>query len=114
PLNRASLLYKLEEVAAGLTSMDTGIGNIMLKEDFELLGFEQSNRVALCRAQKAVYTVISGDPDLLGERSWIENTLEYMQKNGYRLAGDILTRYIGIFKTKSGERRFDEAWFPIM
>lgn len=113
PINRASLHFPAKQLLQGKSRIDTGIGNVILKEDFDLLRFEESQRIVFYPPCKSIYTVISGDPNDLGTAEWVASALGNLREKGLILQDDPISRFIGIFETAKGIRRFDELWLPI-
>lgn len=113
PINVASLQFPYLDIIAGLTEFNTGIGNIILAEDFEFLKLEKSKRVQYLPPQKCLHTIICFPDIKLNSLEPLMPSLEYMKKNGLKLAGDPVTEMLIVVNTDHGGIRYDEIWFPV-
>jgi DNA-binding transcriptional MerR regulator len=113
PINVASLRYPCDDLMAGCSNLNTGIGNIILAEDFEFLRFKKSKRVQYLPRTRCLRTIIQIEPRELDSIDPLQPALKYLHDQGLRLTGDPLTAMLVIAAAEKGEMRYDEAWLPV-
>ena len=113
PINTASLKYSCRELTSCAVSLNVNIGNIIREEDFHLLEYEVSDRTEYIPPRPCVCTIIAGDEEELYLPDRLLPCLDYIEKQGLRLAGDPFTSMLIVAGTPQGRVRFDEAWFPV-
>lgn len=112
PADTASLKYDRDAVLSGKKQLDVNIGNVMRKEAFELFGFEVSPRVEVIEGCMCIGTILCGSSEGINSSEWLNPVLDYMDREGYRLCGDIITSLILVTGEKGNRTRYDYAWFP--
>ena len=112
PADTASLKYEQNILLSGCQKLDVNIGNVMRKEAFEMFGFEMSERVEFIPGRMCIQTILCGSSEDINNRKWLESSFEYMEKNGYRLCGDIITSLLLVTGKKNSRVRYDYAWIP--
>lgn len=113
PVTAASLRFPLADCLRGGSEMDTEIGLLVRRRDFERLGLRESGRTSAIPAGRFLRTLLCGEAEELSSTKWIRPALEYMRANHLTQTGDAFTRMIAILKRDGKELRCDEAWFPV-
>lgn len=113
PIDTASLLYKKEKLLSNNDVMNVNIANLISAKDFAFLKLEKSEQVEYYPSCKCIQTIISGDTLNIDTREWINAPMQYIQVNGYKLNGDVLTSMLIVTGDNESKIRYDLAWFPI-
>ena len=113
PINTASLLYTKEKLLSNDDVMNVNIANIISADDFKFLKLEKTDSVTYYPSCKCVETIISGSAVEIDTKKWLEEPLSYLEKQGYKLADDVLTSMLLVTNVDNQKIRYDIAWLPI-
>lgn len=114
PINAPSLLYSMDRINSSEELMNVDVANGIFTKDFELLDFQRSENVKHYESVKCIETIICGDALRINNRDWLSNTLDYMKKHNFELAGDIITKMLIVTGKNDNRVRYDIAYFPIL
>ncbi len=113
PADTASLRYSMDSVLSDCEDMDVNIGNVVRREIFDLFEFRETDRVEFLPSCTCIETVLCGSSEEINHRGWLTSTLNYIQENGYRLCGDVITAMVLVTGSKDHRNRYELAWFPV-
>ena len=112
PITAASLRFPLADCRLDVRRVDTRVGLIVDRQDFDQLGFRESGRTQFIPGGRFLHTLLQGSSQRLAEADWLYPALRYMRANGLRQTGDAFSRMLFVVRAPEGDRRIDEAWFP--
>lgn len=104
----------LDRINSSEELMNVDVANGIFTKDFELLDFQRSENVKHYESVKCIETIICGDALRINNRDWLSNTLDYMKKHNFELAGDIITKMLIVTGKNDNRVRYDIAYFPIL
>ncbi len=113
PISTASLLYTKEKLLSDDKEMNVNIANVISAKDLEFLALEKTSHVTRFEPCKCIKTIIHGNASDIDSKVWLEDTLCYINQQGYTLDGDVLTSMLLVTGEKDHKTRYDIAWFPI-
>lgn len=88
-------------------------GFTIKKKWADALGIKIDDRMEYIRPTQSIYTILKAKEKEYFSHKMLEGAFDFMEKQGYRLAGDVFGNQIAAVREENEDVRYMEIWIPI-